>query len=359
MTSSVSNEVLFNRINQVALITLNRPKQLNSLNLSMAKQMYAYLEDVENDDSIKAVVVKGAGESAFCAGGDVKSIRELCIQGQQDKAMEFFRQEYKLDFKIANFSKPYVALINGVTMGGGVGLSVHGRFRVATEKTLFAMPETAIGFIPDVGGSYFLPRLEGNIGLYLALTGNRLKGEDVKRTGIATHFIRMSNLNNLEQKIFESNNLSYENIDEILEEVCEKVPGEYDSKKISQIFQLNKTIEEMISELEADDSEWSRQQLKLLSKMSPTSLKITLKQLQLGKNMNLKEAFELEHQLCLRFTSFNSDFLEGVRCVLVDKGDKPKWNPSSIKEIDEKTVNWYFDPLPNDRNINLLSSSKL
>lgn len=359
MTSSVSNEILFNRVNHVALITLNRPKQLNSLNLSMAKQMYGFLEEIQKDDSIKAVVVKGAGDSAFCAGGDVKSIREFCLKGQQDKAMEFFREEYKLDFKIANFTKPYLALINGVTMGGGVGLSVHGRYRIATEKTLFAMPETAIGFIPDVGGSYFLPRLKGNIGLYLALTGNRLKGEDVKRTGIATHFIRASDLAHLEEKIFKSNDLSYQSIDKILESICEDVQGEYASEKISKIFQLNRTIEEIINELEADNSEWSNKQLALLSKMSPTSLKITLKQLQLGQCLNLKEAFELEHQLCMRFTSFNSDFLEGVRCVLVDKGDKPKWNPSSLKEIDEKIVNWYFDPLISDTNLNLSSNSRI
>ncbi|CAF0746330.1 unnamed protein product [Brachionus calyciflorus] len=359
MSSSFTNEIELKRINQVALITLNRPKQLNSLNLPMAKQMFTYLDEIQKDDSIKAVVVKGAGETAFCAGGDVKTIREECLNGQQNKAVEFFRNEYKLDYKIANFPKPYLALINGVTMGGGVGLSVHGKYRIATEKTLFAMPETAIGFIADVGGTHFLPRLKGNIGLYLALTGNRLKGEDVKRTGIATHFVKTTNLPAFEQKLYESNNLSYESIDEILSNFSENVEGEYDSHNIAKIFDAKKSLEQIIESLESDGSEWAKQQLKLLSKMSPTSLKLTMKQLELGANLTLKEAFELEYQLCLRFTSFKSDFLEGVRCVLVDRGDTPKWNPPTIDKVDEKLVNWFFNPQSSDLKLDLPYNSKL
>lgn len=354
-----SNEVELKRINQLALITLNRPKQLNALNVPMVQKMYSYLEEIERDDSIKAIVVKGAGETAFCAGGDVKTIREQCLNGEQDKAMTFFKDEYKLDYKIANLNKPYLAMINGVTMGGGVGISVHSQYRIATEKTLFAMPETAIGLFPDVGGSYFLPRLKDNIGLYLALTGFRLKGEDVKRTGIATHFIKSENLKNLEQKLYESNYLSRETIDKILSDMCENVSGEYNTTKISKIFTLNKSIEEIIQDLKADDSEWAKDQLKTLAKMSPTSLKITVKQLNLGSKLSLKECFELEHQLCLRLTSFNSDFMEGVRCVLVDRGDKPKWNPATIEQIDEKLINWYFSALSSDSRLILPNYAKL
>ena len=358
-STSISTVVELKKINQVALITLNRPKQLNALNIPMVQQMYSYLEEIEGDNSIKAVIVKGAGETAFCAGGDVKTIREQCLNGEQDKAMNFFREEYKLDYKIANLKKPYLAMINGVTMGGGVGISVHSQYRIATEKTLFAMPETAIGLFPDVGGSYFLPRLKDNIGLYLALTGYRLKGEDVKRTGIATHFIKSSNLQNLEQQLYESNNLSRETIDKILFDICEDVSGDYNSTEISKIFALNKSIEKIIQDLKADGSDWAKDQLKILAKMSPTSLKITVKQLNLGSRLSLKECFELENQLCLRLTSFKSDFMEGVRCVLVDRGDKPKWNPPTVEQVDDKLINWFFNALPSDKKLVLPNNAKL
>lgn len=280
-STQTGNEVEFKKINQVACLVLNRPKQLNSLNLNMVKLMQNYLIECENDSNIKAVVVKGVSDNAFCAGGDVKSVRDLILKGEKEKALEFFKEEYKLDYHIANYKKPYIALINGVTMGGGVGISVHSKYRVATEKTLFAMPETAIGFFADVGGSYFLPRLKNNIGLFLALTGNRLKGADVKRTGIATHYTNSSNLEKLENRLYEENELSFEKVNLILGEFNERLEGEYDSSKIAQIFNAS-SLEEIIQNLEKDNSDWSKQQLKLLAKMSPTSLKVAVRQLELG-----------------------------------------------------------------------------
>lgn len=196
-------------------------------------------------------------------------------------ALEFFREEYKLNYKISTFKKPYIALLNGVTMGGGVGLSVHGKYRIATEKTLFAMPETAIGFFADVGGSYFLSRLRDYIGLYLVLTGNRVKGQDNFRIGIATHFVGQNNLKNLENALCAQNNLNDEKIASILDSFNEIVEGEFASEKISQVFNAD-SLEEMYKRLEKDGSEWSQKQLKLLNKMSPTSLKVGIKQLSLG-----------------------------------------------------------------------------
>ena len=192
-SSTTSCEVEFKKINSVGCILLNRPKQLNALTLPMVNEMKKQIEHCENDKDIKAILVKGAGDVAYCAGGDVKSIRDYCLRGEHKTAMDFFGQEYQLNYKIANCKKPYIALINGVTMGGGVGVSVHGRYRIATEKTLFAMPETAIGFFADVGGSYFLSRLRDKIGIYLVLSGNQLRGQDVKLTCIVTHFVNSNN----------------------------------------------------------------------------------------------------------------------------------------------------------------------
>jgi len=196
--------------------------------------------------------------------------------------LEFFREEYKLNYKISTFKKPYIALLNGVTMGGGVGLSVHGQYRVATEKTLFAMPETAIGFFADVGGSYFLSRLKDYIGLYLVLTGNRVRGQDNKRVGIATHFVSQNNLVDLEKELCTSNCLDDSKIQSILNGFDEKVERDYDSAKIGKIFNAS-NLEEIYASLEKDNSEWSQQQIKLLNKMSPTSLKVAIKQLNIGK----------------------------------------------------------------------------
>jgi 3-hydroxyisobutyryl-CoA hydrolase len=216
------------------------------------------------------------------------------------------------------------------------------------------MPETAIGFFADVGGSYFLSRLRDKIGIYLVLTGNRLKGKDVKRTGIATHYMDSSVLGDFEKKLFENKNKS---IEDILSQFDEKITDEFDTKKILANFNESR-LEKIIENLEKENSDWSKQQLKLLSKMSPSSLKVAIKQLEVGLNKSLKECLEMEYQLCLRFCSKN-DFSEGVRAVLIDRGDKPKWSPASLNDIDDKLIDWYFKPLSEDDKLILPNSSKL
>jgi 3-hydroxyisobutyryl-CoA hydrolase len=358
MSSNSSSEVEFKRINQVGQIILNRPKQLNALNKNMVRLMNNTLTEFENDDKIKAIVVKGAGETAYCAGGDVKSIREHFMNGEIKSAMKFFGDEYILNHHIATCKKPYIALMNGITMGGGVGVSIHGKYRISTEKTLFAMPETAIGFFADVGGSYFMPRLKDSLGLYLVLTGNRLKGADVKRTGIATHYVSSSNLTNLENKLYQANDLDEKQIELIINNFDEKVTGEYDVSKISKIFS-EPSLERIIEKLEQDNSDWAKQQLKLLSKMSPTSLKVSIKQLEQGAKKSLKECLEMEYLLAQKF-AIKSDFLEGVRALLVDKCGKPSWNPANYKEINDEYVDWYFKPDSNlDSNLFKTNGSKL
>lgn len=360
--SQLSNsEIELTKKNQVGYILLNRPKQLNAMNLSMVKQMQKQIEHCENDKDIKCIMVKGSGETAFCAGGDVKTIRDNCISGSRSKAMEFFREEYKLNYQIANCKKPYIALINGVTMGGGVGISIHGKYRVASEKTTFAMPETAIGFFADVGGTYFLSRLRDNMGIYLVLTGNRLKGIDTRHVGIATHYVSQSNYKSFEDALCSSTEpLTERKVDEILAKFNENVPNSpgFDTSKIKTIFDPDR-LEDIIHLLKADNSEWAQNQLKLLSKMSPTSLKVAVRQLKVGKTLSLKECLELEYQLCLRFT-MGSDFVEGVRALLVDKDNKPSWMPKKIEQVDQPTIEWYFSPQKEDDKLVLKeSSSKL
>lgn len=174
-TTATNSEILHSREGAIGTVTLNRPKALNALTTGMVEALYDVLTEFETDPDVAAVVIRGTGDKAFCAGGDVKAVVQMCQDGNIEEAMRFFRSEYRMNYKIYKLQKPYVAFLDGITMGGGAGVSVHGTFRVATERTLFAMPECAIGLIPDIGASYFLPRLPGNLGLYLSLTGARLK----------------------------------------------------------------------------------------------------------------------------------------------------------------------------------------
>ncbi|XP_043929640.1 3-hydroxyisobutyryl-CoA hydrolase, mitochondrial [Protopterus annectens] len=266
-------------------------------------------------------------------------------------AQDFFREEYMLNYAIGTFSKPYVALIDGITMGGGVGLSVHGHFRVATEKTLFAMPETAIGLFPDVGGSYFLPRLEGKLGLYLALTGFRLKGRDVHKAGVATHFVESERLPALEKDLISLKAPSKETISDLLDGYHEKSESGKEKPfvlaehldKINRLFDST-SVEGIIRNLKQDGSSFALQQAETLIKMSPTSMKITFRQLKEGATLSLKDAFAMEYRLsqaCMR----GHDFFEGVRAVLIDKNQNPKWSPATLEEVSDEYVDSCFKPL--------------
>ena len=211
------------------------------------------------------------------------------------------------------------------------------------------MPETAIGFFADVGGSYFLSRLNNNLGIFLVLTGNRIKGQDNKRVGIATHYVSKDNLASLETKLNETSNLNDSKVENIITNFNESVAGEYPSEKISEVFSAS-TVEEMISRLEKENTDWSAQQLKLLNKMSPLSLKVAIKQLNNGLKMNLKNCLEMEYVLGQRFLD-DSDFFEGVRALLVNKGDKPTWKPKTFGEVTSEKVDWFFKDLPSDEKL--------
>ncbi|NWR70685.1 HIBCH protein, partial [Centropus unirufus] len=346
-------EVFLEKRGVAGIITLNRPKALNALNISMIRQIYPQIKTWEQDPETFLIIIKGTGGKAFCAGGDIRAITEAGKVGDR-LAQDFFREEYALNNAIGTCKKPYVALIDGITMGGGVGLSVHGRFRVATEKTLFAMPETAIGLFPDVGGGYFLPRLPGKVGYYLALTGFRLKGRDVLKAGIATHFVDFEKLPDLENDLIALKSPSTEDIADLLNSyhVKSKVDQEKEfvlnehMEKINSLFSAN-SVEEIVKKLKQDGSSFAVKQLETINKMSPTSLKITLRQLREGASMSLQDVLTMEYRLsqaCMR----GHDFYEGVRAVLIDKDQSPRWKPATLEEVSDEYVDNCFKPLGSD-----------
>uniref|UniRef100_G3SMQ5 3-hydroxyisobutyryl-CoA hydrolase n=1 Tax=Loxodonta africana TaxID=9785 RepID=G3SMQ5_LOXAF len=350
--TNAADEVLLERKGCAGVITLNRPKFLNALNFTMLRQIYLQLKTWEQDPETFLIIIKGAGEKAFCAGGDIIVV-EVSEAGKakQKLAQDFFREEYIMNSAIDSCRKPYVALIHGITMGGGVGLSVHGQFRVATEKTVFAMPETAIGLFPDVGGGYFLPRLQGKLGYFLALTGFRLKGRDVHKAGIATHFVDSETLGMLEEDLLALKSPSRENIADVLEIYHTKSKIDQDKSfileehmgKINSLFSAN-TMEQIIENLQQDGSPFALEQLKIINKMSPTSLKITLRQLIEGTSKTLQEVLTMEYRLSQACMG-GHDFHEGVRAVLIDKDQSPKWKPADLKEVTDEDVNNYFKSL--------------
>lgn len=356
MSTNSDDEVLLQKIDTTGLITLNRPKALNALNLSMIRKIYPQLKQWEEDGDVKMVVMKGAGNKAFCAGGDIRAVTEAGKVGDV-LAEQFFKEEYILNNEIGTLQIPYVALINGITMGGGVGLSVHGMFRVATETTMFAMPETAIGLFPDVGGGYFLPRLGGKLGIYLALTGFRLKGRDVVRAGVATHFVDSAKLEVLEQRLLDLQPATPHHISYLLNDFDEMSTSDLSEEfvlkphleKINTLFS-GKTMEEIFEALEKDGSEWALKELEGLKKKSPTSMKITLRQLQEGATMDLQECLQMEYRMSQGCVG-DKDFYEGVRAVLVDKDNNPKWEPSTIQGVTPEKVASYFAPLPEEKEL--------
>ncbi|XP_066582344.1 3-hydroxyisobutyryl-CoA hydrolase, mitochondrial isoform X2 [Prorops nasuta] len=350
-STDAEENVLLKTVGNSGLITLNRPKALNSLNTSMVRKVYTTLIEWENSKNL--IIIEGIGK-AFCAGGDVKSLTLAISEPNGQGAIlgqEFFREEYTLNHYIGKYKKPYIALIDGITMGGGVGLSVHGKYRVATENTLFAMPETGIGLFPDVGGTYFLPRLENHLGYFLGLTGHRLKGIDVLLAGVATHYVPAEKIPELKDALFKSNG---NDVDIILKAFQPKLDQEFSLKSylplIEKCFSAP-SVEAIIQRLNEDNSEWSKKVVNSLTKMSPTSLKISKKAFDIGGKLDLGECLKMEYRLGCAALQKDSDFVEGVRALLVDKDQNPKWNPKSLEEVTEEHINQQFAPLPQKREL--------
>ncbi len=339
------DDVLFEVAGGTGLICLNRPKALNALTHDMALAIQSNLVDWVDRDDIEQIVIQAAGDKAFCAGGDVRRLYE---QGKARDTgfLEFYHDEYQLNTMIKRYPKPYVAIIDGIVMGGGVGVSVHGSHRVMTEFATFAMPETGIGLFPDVGGTYFLPRCPGEIGMYLGLTGARLKVADALHAGIATHFVPRTKLPGLLDK------MTGNNVEDCLVEIAEKPES---GQLVELADWINATfngsnVEEIIGKLESLDGaagEWGRKTAAILATKSPTSLKITFRQIREGAKLGFEDCMRVEYRMVNRIFSA-PDFFEGTRAIIVDKDNAPKWQPGSLGAVSDGLVDEFFANLGAD-----------
>jgi enoyl-CoA hydratase len=345
VTDRSFEEITFARAGLAAVATFTRPQALNALTFAMIRAYAPTLAEWAKDPSVRQIVQIGAGGKAFCAGGDVRAVWEAGLAakrgGKADPlTRDFFFEEYRLNRRLARFPKPVVSLIDGICMGGGVGLSVHGRYRVVTEKTLFAMPETAIGLFPDVGGAYFLPRLPGRLGVFLGLTGERLKAADLLHLGIATHYVESAKLADL------ATALASEAAEAVLLRFHSdpgQAPIRAHAAQIDACFAPS-TVEGILASLDSDGSEWAAKLAARMRKMSPTSLKISLAQLAKGPSLSIEDALRMEFRMVMRCMAAD-DFYEGIRAVLIDKDHAPKWAPATLGEVSDAAVARYFAPL--------------
>ena len=325
-------DIVFTETNQTGIIKLNRPKALNALNLEMAKKFHDKLLEWEEKDNILRVLLVGEGKH-FCAGGDVKS---LVLAGKENSIKnDFFRIEYKLNYLISQFSKEFLSVWNGVVMGGGVGLSIYGDHRLATDNSKFAMPESAIGFFPDVGGSYFLSNLPDNIGKYIGLTGEVLGLNELIFFGLATHYFKNNKLEDVKEKFITRGEISHDNF--------EVENDTYLIKNMNLINELfNGNIQTIITNLKSHNSEFSKKILDILLAKCPMSLAISTKLIDDAKGKSLKECLETEFQLSQKIV-YRSDFDNGVNSVLISKDHNPIWEPSKIDEINIEDLDFYFE----------------
>ncbi|WP_159999042.1 enoyl-CoA hydratase/isomerase family protein [Roseomonas sp. 18066] len=315
----------------VGRLLMNRPRALNALDLPMIDGFAAAIAAWRDDPTLRLVLLEGAGDRAFCAGGDVRQVRQQVLDGDRAAVDAFFSREYAVNGGIAAFPQPWISLIDGICMGGGLGVSVHGSHRIVTEHALLAMPETAIALFPDVGTSYVLPRLPGGLGRWIALTGARLKGAEAVEAGLATHYVPREKLPALRQALLANGDAR------IVDDFAEAVPP-------GRIAALRPAIDRCFAHddraaieaaLEAEATDWAAEQLAILKRVSPTSVAVTLELLKRGGTLDLPGCLEQELVLTRTVTQ-HPDFAEGVRAVLVDKDQAPKWQPvADMKEMFE------------------------
>lgn len=340
---STDPEVLFSTEGCAGLITLNRPQALNALTLGMVHAMHAQLDAWARDDAVAHVIVEAAGGKAFCAGGDIRQLYDWG-KTQDARFLDFYRDEYRLNAFIKNYPKPYIALLDGIVMGGGVGVSIHGSHRVGADGVMFAMPETGIGLFPDVGGTYFLPRLPGQAGLYLGLTGTRLKLDDFMHLGLGTHHVPSHNFAALKQQL--ASNTDCEAVLQGL--AIEPGPAPIASQRtwIDTAFGAGsvEAVLRALDEMSGDAAAWAEKTASILRAKSPTSLKLTYRQIREGAGLSFAEAMKLEFRLVNRVI-LGHDFFEGTRAVVIDKDNAPRWSPASLQQVGNAEIDAYFAPL--------------
>jgi enoyl-CoA hydratase len=328
--SSVLHEI----VNGVGHLTLDRPKALNALDVDMIDGLRALLDQFAADPAIEAVLLDSASPKAFCAGGDIRAVRTAVIDGSATLAREFFAHEYALNARIASYPKPFVSLVDGIDMGGGLGLSVHGSVCVATERAMFAMPETAIGFFPDVGASYFLPRLPGQIGRYLGLTGARVAGGDAVLCGLATHFVTSLQLADVRAELLDG-----ASVKAVLGHYSTQPPaGDLAAYRdeIDAAFGAPDVMS-VIDRLESSGTAWAQETLNALAPLSVRSLLLTWELLARGASDDLASCLRRELGLAT-YVIGTRDFSEGVRAMLVDKDRAPDWDRASFSAVDAAAI---------------------
>jgi enoyl-CoA hydratase len=367
------SDIILDRRGAAGVVTLNRPAALNAVNLTMVRMLRDALERWRHDDAVSRVIVTAAGGKAFSAGGDLRAIYEAGRAGRQQESLDFWREEYALNTAIRHYPKPYVALIDGIVMGGGAGVSVHGSHRVAGDRFDFAMPEAGIGFFPDVGATWFLPRLPGEIGTYCALTGARLKAADAVAAGIATHRVPSARFAGLAEAL-----CGTDPVDAVLAgfaatgnpgpmETGQKPPpqekttgaGDVTAHRgaIDRIFAAS-SVEDILARLDAEAAGtgegatgtgkgWAASVAAALRAKAPLSLKIALAQMRRGRHWSFAECMQAEFRIVSRVV-YGHDFYEGIRAVIIDKDNRPRWEPASLADVTAETVEGHFAPLESE-----------
>ncbi|WP_434052484.1 MAG: enoyl-CoA hydratase/isomerase family protein [Roseibium sp.] len=335
----MNDEILFEVRGKAGFVTLNRPKALNALTHDKVKALAAQLQTWADDPDVRHVVIRGAGGKAFCAGGDIRSIYDAGLAGETAGLKTFFRDEYTLNAYIKAYPKPYIALVDGIVMGGGVGVSVHGSHRIGTENTLFSMPETGIGFFPDVGGTYFLPRMPKKTGIYCALSAGRLKQADALAFGVLTHAISQESLTDLQSALETT-----DDVDATLERFQvspETGPVEPHGELIEHAFSAS-SVEEVLDRLDAADEAFAGKTADAIRAKSPTSVLIAFEQMRRGAALSFNDCMKLEYRIVSQILT-GEDFFEGIRAVVVDKDQSPKWNPNQLAQVDRTGLASYFE----------------
>ena len=326
-------------------LSLNRPKALHALTLDMCHAISAALTDWADDEAVQAIILDHAEGRGFCAGGDINLLRNSALNDGGKSGREFFHEEYQLNHQMFEYEKPIVAFMDGITMGGGVGIAMPCKYRVATENTRFAMPETGIGLFPDVGGGWHLSRLGGRLGQFLALTGARLDGAECVWAGIATHYLDPADLAEAKSRIAAGHEPG-----QVLSALAKTPPAarlESNEAAIKKHFASDR-YEDILASLEADDSEWAAKELATMRTKSPQTCKVALRQLKESEQLDsFADNMRMEYRIASRVLT-RPDFSEGVRAVIVDKTNDPKWDPATPEGVSEELLDQIFAPLPAD-----------
>ncbi len=346
-TDEAGSALLVERRGPLVIATMNRPKALNALTLPMIRALDRVLIEAASDPAVAAFVLKGAGDRAFCAGGDVVA---LVQDGPETAALrrDFFWDEYRLNRRIHTFPKPFIPLVDGVAMGGGVGVSVHGSHRIATERVLFSMPETAIGLFPDVGGGYFLPRLAGGLGAYLALTNARLKLADVIWAGLYDHFVPSDRIDPLVEALAGADwtgdaDATIESVLSDFQQDAGAAPLAAHAGLIDACFQKG-GVAEILAALDASPETFAADAAAMIRSKSPLMSEVSLRQLQRGAILSFDDCMVMEYRM-VQTCMAGHEFFEGVRALLIDKGRKPVWSPADLAGVTDAMVEAYFEPL--------------